>query len=484
LNIVEPILFQAKVQPEAPALCAQGVDVISYGLLAAQMSLIAHRAASLGLKAKDVVALSVDEPLLHAVIILGLTQAGIITLSVAGHPPPPGVKVDAVVSSRPYRFALEAKHFVLDMTWMTGDPAPIATTPFGSEASDKPCRIVLTSGTTGEPKAVALSHAIVAARNARFEFVLGSRLPLISRLYMNTALASAFGFQYLIQMLSRGGTLFFRGDTIPNTLRAFAIYRIEAMVATPATLSQFLDACDRHSVNDVRVDTILTSGSLLPRPLLERIRPRLCSHVITGYGATETAVSVTAPAHRIADIPGAAGYVTPGIRIEIVDEADRALPVGTEGIVRIASELGVNSYIGDPVETARVFRDGWFYPGDLGHLTADNLLVISGRQNEMLNVGGGKIPAEKVEEALMNYEGVREAVAFMATSAVGTDEVWAAVVASEPVDVDKLRAHCSELIPIIFVPAHVVPLERLPMNANGKIDRPQLKQMLLAEGRR
>jgi len=479
MNIIEPILFQAKCQPEAPALCSQGNDVISYARLVGQMASIAGRAMSLGIKRGDIVALSIDEPLLHAATILGLTQAGIISVSVAGQKPPAGLKIDAVISSRPYPFAPQAKHFILDFSWMTLGGSPIETSPFGSLASDKTCRIVLTSGTTGDPKAVALTHAMVMARNARFEYALGNRLSTCSRLYINMGLAAALGYQFLTYILARGGTIFFRGNSIENTLRSFEIFRIDAMLATPTTLAQLLDACDQHSSIEVHVATILSSGSLLPPSLVERVRPRLCSHLITGYGSTETAMSATAPAHRISHTPGAAGYVTPGMRIEVVDEMDRAVPAGVEGIVRISSEFGIDGYIDDPVESAQVFRDGWFYPGDLGSLTSDNLLVISGRQNDVLNAGGGKMAAEKVEAALLTCKGVREAAVFMATSARGVEEVWAAIVSSETVDAESLRAQCRLLIPAVFVPSHIVPLERLPTNTTGKIDRRGLKDIIL-----
>jgi acyl-coenzyme A synthetase/AMP-(fatty) acid ligase len=479
MNIIEPILFQAKCQPEAPALCSQGNDVISYARLVRQMGSIAGRAMSLGIKRGNIVALSIDEPLLHAAIILGLTQAGIISVSVAGHKPPAGLKIDAIISSRPYPFAPEAKHFILDFSWMTLSGSPIETSPFGSLASDKTCRIVLTSGTTGDPKAVALTHNMVMARNARFEYALGNRLSTCSRLYINMGLAAALGYQFLTYMLARGGTIFFRGDSIENTLRSFEIFRIEAMLATPTTLAQLLAACDQHPSIEVHVATILSSGSLLPRTLVERVRPRLCSHLVTGYGSTETAMSATAPAHRISHIPGAAGYVTPGMRIEVVDEIDRAVPAGVEGIVRISSEFGIDGYIDDPIESAQVFRDGWFYPGDLGSLGSDNLLVISGRQNDVLNAGGGKMAAEKVEAALLSCQGVREAAVFMATSEGGVEEVWAAIVSGETVDAESLRAHCRLLMPAVFVPTHIVPLERLPMNTTGKLDRRSLKEIIL-----
>lgn len=478
MNIVEPILYHARRQPEAPALCAQGVDVVSYARLVAQMGAIARRASSVGLRPGSVVALSLEEPLLHAVVILGLTQIGIVTVSVSGHKPPAGLKIDAVISSKSYPFVPEVRHFILDDSWMTMGHSPVVTVPAGAGASDCTCRIVLTSGTTGDPKAVALSHKTVMARNARFEYIAGNRLPVLSRLYVAMGLGAALGFQFLSYMLGRGGTIFFHGDSMENTLRSFEIFRIEAMLATPATLAQLLAVCDKNPSIEVHLDTIISSGSLLPRSLAERVRPRLCSHLITGYGSTETAMSAMAPTHQIAHIQGAAGYVTPGMRFEIVDELDHPVAQGAEGVIRIASEFGVDRYIDDPVESAQVFRDGWFYPGDMGSLRPDGLLVISGRQNAVLNIGGGKMAAERIEAVLLAFKGIDDAAVFMATSPQGVEEVWAAIVSAEPVDEESLRAHCRPSMPLVFVPKHIVPLKALPVNTTGKVDRLRLKEMI------
>ncbi len=480
MNIVEPILYQARHQPEAPALCAQGVDVVSYARLAVQINNVARRAIGCGLKRGSVVALSVDQPLLHSAVILGLSQVGIIPVSVAMHKPPAGLKFDAVISNTNYPFAPAVQHLPLDFSWIIGDGAQVEMSPSGRLANEEVCRIVLTSGTTGDPKAVALTHRMVTARNARFEYVVGNRLARCSRVYMHMGLAAALGYQFLIYILGRGGTVFFRGESIENTLRSFEIFRVEAMLATPTTLAKLLATCDQHPSIEFHLDTILSGGSLLPRALLERVRPRLCSHLITGYGSTETAISATAPAQRIAHIEGAAGYVTPGIRIEIVDEADRPVPAGAEGIVRVASEFAVDRYIDDPIESAQVFRDGWFYPGDLGSLTADSLLIISGRQNAVLNAGGGKMAAEKVEAALTSFKGVSEAAVFMATNKLGVEEVWAGIVCSEKIDSESLRTHCRPRMPAVFVPAHIMTLDTLPMNATGKLDRSRLKETLIA----
>jgi acyl-CoA synthetase (AMP-forming)/AMP-acid ligase II len=164
--------------------------------------------------------------------------------------------------------------------------------------------------------------------------------------------------------------------------------------------------------------------------------------------------------------------------MEIVDDEDRPLPAGSEGIVRIASEFAVDRYVDDPIESKKVFRNGWFYPGDLGSLTSDNLLIISGRQNDVLNAGGGKMAAEKVEAVLTSFKGVNQAAVFMHTSKLGVDEVWAALVAKEAINPESLRAHCRARMPEVFVPAHIVTLDALPMSVTGKLDRQRLKGML------
>jgi acyl-CoA synthetase (AMP-forming)/AMP-acid ligase II len=444
------------------------------------MNNVARRATACGLKRGSVAVLSTDQPLLEAALILGLAQAGIITMSV-GMLPPLGLKIDAVIGATTQPFAPATQHLPLDDSWIMDDGAPVGTTPGVQSEGDDVCRIVLTSGTTGDPKAVALTHQQVMARNARFEYLFGPRLPTLSRIYIGLSLASSLGYYFLPYILGRGGTVFFRGASIENALRMFEVFRVEAMLASPSALAQLVAICDRDPLNAAHFDTILSSGGLLPRSLVERIRPRLCSHLITAYGATETTISATAPAHRIAHIEGAAGYVTPGARIEIVDEANRPVSAGSEGIVRIASEFAIDGYIDDPVESAKVFREGWFYPGDLGSLTTDSLLIISGRQNNILNIGGEKIAAERVEAVLTAFEGVQQAAAFVATNKAGVQEVWAAVVCPETFDAEKLRAYCRAGMPPHFVPAHIENLDVLPMSAMGKVILPRLKEMVAGE---
>jgi acyl-CoA synthetase (AMP-forming)/AMP-acid ligase II len=482
MNIIEPILFQTRYQPEAPALCAPGIDVVSYAKLATRMNIVARRAISVGLKPGNVVALSINDQLLHAIVILGLTQIGIIPVSVAMQRPPPRLKIDAAISNTNYPFAPQARHLPLDFTWVAGDGTPFEARDTRSDG-DQVCRLMLTTGTTGEPKAVALTNKLALARNARFQYLLGNRLPVCSRVFMNVGVATAVGYYFLTYVLGRGGTLFLRGESIESTLRSLGIFRVQAMVTWAGNLPHLLEICDRDPSTAFHVETIFSGGSVLSQTMLDRVRPRLCSHMMCRYGATETGTTASAPAQHIAHIPGAVGYVVPGAAVEIVDESGRCVPRGTEGIVRIANEVAVDRYVDDPNGSAQFFRDGWFYPGDVGSLTTDNLLIISGRENNVLNAGGGKVAAEKIEAVLASYNGVSQAAVVRATSEGGADEVWAAVVCSEKIDPASLRAYCRSRMPAAFIPARVVILDALPINATGKVDRLRLKEMVFRAAR-
>src|SRR5262249_7763794 len=138
------------------------------------------------------------------------------------------------------------------------------------------------------------------------------------------------------------------------------------------------------------IEVLVCAGDVLSRSLSDRLRSRICSHLIAAYGSTEASMSACAHAHEIADTPRAVGFVTPGVTIQIVDQSGTILPPGQEGRVRIKSEYAVDGYFGNPEESSKVFRDGWFYPGDIGSLNSDGLLAVAGREQAVLNLGGDK----------------------------------------------------------------------------------------------
>ena len=155
-------------------------------------------------------------------------------------------------------------------------------------------------------------------------------------------------------------------------------------------------------------------GDVMSRSLSERLRSRICSHVIQAYGSTEASMSTAAHA-RISQIFRALSALScRASPSRSLTRKGTILPPGAEGNVRIKSEYISDGYFRNPEESRLAFRDGWFYPGDLGMLNADGLFIVKGRAQTVLNLGGDKISPEAIELVLSQYPGVIEAAALSA----------------------------------------------------------------------
>jgi acyl-CoA synthetase (AMP-forming)/AMP-acid ligase II len=450
---------------------------MSYARLERSLNNVGRRALAAGLERGDIVALFITDPIVHAVAMLVLTRMGIITLSGRNPRLPPELDIEAVITDNPFPYQAN-RVLQADASWLAGSDDPLDEKHVPRVDPDEICRIVLTSGTTGDAKAVALSHRMVAARIARHQYCFGSRVPYCSRTYCDLGYATSLGFQVVLAMLWRGGMAMLPGGDGPATLRAFGSYNIENIVTSPGGLSQLLRLIEANPDFEPRLETVFSGGSVLPPVLSERVRARLCSNVITAYGSTEASMVATVPAHAVANVPGAAGYVLPGITVEIVNANGQVQLPGKEGVVRIRSDFGVNGYLGDPAETARTFHDGWFYPGDTGYLTPGDLLVISGRSTTILNVGGDKLRPELVEEVLGTHPSVEQSAVLSLPSRLGVEELWAVVVSRGSFDESALRAYCLIRLPSSFVPVRFLTVGALPLSPMGKVERRKLPDLV------
>jgi acyl-coenzyme A synthetase/AMP-(fatty) acid ligase len=484
MNVVEPFLHQCRQNPPAAALCAPGttLNVVSYARLERFINNIGRRALAAGLFPGGTVAIMIKDYILHAATALALARIGIATLSVADLRLPPGLRVDAVMTDvRPPVGTLTVPPMIFaDLGWTEGNGEP-PEERFVAPGGGGVARIVLTSGSTGQPKAIALTHRMSLRRAARFAWVFGVRFAECSRCFTDMGLGSAMSFLLLVHVLSRGGTFFFPGATPMDSVQTFNLYGVQGMLASPGGLSAILKFYDENPAFHSEFHCILSAGSLLRRPLSERVRARLCSNLVVLYGTSETAMVATAPAHAVAETPGAAGYVIPGVGVEIVDAEHRLVMPGAEGSLRISGVTNVDEYMGDPQQTSASFRDGCFYPGDVGRLEG-GLLVISGRDNDVLNLGGDKMRPEAVEDILAAFDAVDQAAVFGMPNSLGVDELWALIVPRAPLDEKQLRAHCEQRLPPACWPAQIITVERLPRNDTGKIERHRLKELALARG--
>ena len=167
-----------------------------------------------------------------------------------------------------------------------------------------------------------------------------------------------------------------------------------------------------------------------------------------------------------------------GIELEIVDSDDNPLEKNEEGLLRIRSPYMADGYDHDSGSADGHYKDGWFYPGDVGRLTGENrLLHVTGRENEILNIGGKKIAPHRLEQFATSQPGVKDAAAFAMPAKSGLDEVWLAVVAEQSVDFKNLNEKYVETFGPTVSPKMIIHVESIPRSESGKIRRPLLKEL-------
>jgi acyl-coenzyme A synthetase/AMP-(fatty) acid ligase len=327
MNIVDPILFQCRYNPSAAAICAPGTSlrIISYGRLAQFIHNVTRAVLAHGVARGDVVAVLINDRILHAVMILALTRLGAITVSARSTTIPKELNVVAAITDLALQIAGTGRTIIADMSWTTGDGKPVADERLFQSGGDDLCRIILTSGTTGGPKGVAFSHRTLIGRVQHYGFAKGNKLSFYSRLYCDLGIATSPGFHYMLYMLSRGGTLFCYEDDPMATVQSLDLYRVQSMIASPHGLAGFLQFYETRTDFQCSLEHVCSTGGLVSKLLSERIRARMTPNLVCSYGATEVSTIATAPAHAIADIPGAVGLVVPGVTVEIVDGDGRAV---------------------------------------------------------------------------------------------------------------------------------------------------------------
>jgi acyl-coenzyme A synthetase/AMP-(fatty) acid ligase len=281
------------------------------------------------------------------------------------------------------------------------------------------------------------------------------------------------GYQTLMSALVLGGAVCFAGAP-EDVLQVIALYHVTHLIAAPFQVRTLLESQARSGLHFPLLRQVLLAGSHIPNSLLAEIRQQICPNVICVYGSTELGPVAYGPASAMRGIEGATGFVMPGEIVEIVDQNGAALPPGQEGIVRIKADH-IDSYFVPTPEDAQIFKDGFFYPGDLGHLTADSLLVITGRTTEVINRGGDKLAPEVIEEVVRMAPAITDAAAF---AVPGTQQIWAAVVSKGPLQTEAVLAFCRQRL-AGMAPDRLIELDRIPRNDMGKIIREDMKQAIM-----
>ena len=344
-------------------------------------------------------------------------------------------------------------------------PFPAITSPFGAH-------IRLTSGTTGVRKKVLLSDAVIASETRRrgdfWEFSKDSVVNAFA-----FALWSGLGY-YIPQAAWRiGATVVFHQTMDPN--RSLLIAGMTHAFFTPATLREFFAASKGEIPRNPHMRVIIGGGAV-PLELYSAVKEKITSHIYTIASSTEVGPWCFTRIEKPEDLRS--HTVLPSTEVQIVDEQENLLPPGQTGAVRVRIN-GVSSYIDHEEASRQFFRNGYFYPGDLGSFDEDGRLTLRGRFTNVINVLGDKVSAEPIEQALQERLAVEEVCVLSIPRGEAGEELHIAIQAPQPIEKDKLEAAINGQI-AGFASAQVHFFPKLPRVGMGKVDRIMLRQQICA----
>jgi long-chain acyl-CoA synthetase len=368
---------------------------------------------------------------------------------------------------------------VLEDLSFKGVPEPIW--PAGAEDGDLGV-ILYTSGTSGRPKGVMLTHANIASNIRQIidwvdidkEFTFLGVLPQFH----------SFGMTALTLLpLTVGAKVVYTARFVPGKIvRLIREHRPTIFIAIPSMFGALLHAKDAKAEDFASVRFMVSGGEPLPRAVFDGFHERFGITINEGYGLTETSpVSNWCRPGEWRE--GSVGAALPGIEQRIVDPRGRVLGPHQDGEVQMRGPNVMRGYYKLPDETAKTFTsDGFFKTGDMGRLDGDGHLFITGRIKEMLIVGGENVFPREIEEVLNRHESVGASGVVGRMDPVRGEVPVAFVELKEGGGFDEtaLKQHCRKSLAGYKVPDTIVRLDALPRNPTGKVMRRELKKMLVA----
>jgi long-chain acyl-CoA synthetase len=339
--------------------------------------------------------------------------------------------------------------------------------------------ILYTSGTTGRPKGVALSHANLSS-NARS----AASVYELDRERWNLAVLP-LSHSYGLVTLNAGAILGSRSVLLrwfnpEAVLEAIARFRVQAMAGVPTMYVYLLNYPDAGRFDTSSMRSWGSGAAPLPLEIVEPFEKKFGGRLLEGYGLTEASPVVSTT--RLSGVRklGSVGQAIPGVTVAILDDADRVLPAGETGEIGVRGPNVMLGYYGLPEETARTLRNGWLHTGDVGRLDTDGFLYVIERKKDLIIRGGFNIYPREVEEILYAHPAVAEAAVVGVRDALMGEEVCAFVVLKEGAvaDAAALIAFCQARLAKYKCPREVRFMPALPKNPVGKILRKELRSSL------
>lgn len=346
--------------------------------------------------------------------------------------------------------------------------------------------LLFTSGSSGEPKGVVLSHRNLLANVNQF----GSRVDLRASDKILGCLPLFHSFGCTVTMwypMIEGVSVV----TYPSPLEVAKLaqlieeYSVSLLLATPTFLRGYLRKATKEQLACLKL--VVTGAEKLPKKVAESFEERFGKPVLEGYGLTETSPVTNAnlpaavrpdgargpilPNHR----PGSVGQFIPGIAVRITDpETNEPLSVNSSGMIWLRGSNIFEGYLNQAEKTASVMKNGWFMTGDLGRLDEDGFLFIEGRLSRFSKIGGEMVPHETVEDLInkaLGHADDERRIAIVGVPDEAKGEALILLSSNPDIDLHDLRTKLvAEGVPALWIPKKIIDVAEIPILASGKLD--------------
>lgn len=468
-NLIGTFRQTCAVHGGRPAVI-DAAGALGFGELGAQVERLAGWLDAHGLRPGDTVAIALADERRHLLTSLALLRLGCPQVSLASHDPP-AFRDELVAKCRVAAIVSEEE---------TAGRAPLIRPDFDAAASpsyragrdlplpdEETVALLLTgSGTTGRSKVVPQTHrsVLLQARTRKTPNDRGTE-------YILSSIEFLYPRKHRLRSAVTGHTSLFRKAElaeVPDICRRFGV---DSLRLSPPQAQALIDIADTARLPEGL--PVFVGGSRISGAMRAAFQRRQTRSLHVEYGATEVGNIAVAGPELHERLPDSVGRPLPGVALEVVDEADRPLPPGVEGLLRIRTPGMATRYLDDEALSARAFRDGWYYGGDRGLLNDEGIVVFGGRADDMMILNSINIFPAEIETLAETFPGVAECAAFPMRSPVHGDIPMLAVVRSGECDLGALMVFCRQRLGI-RAPRKVVDLGALPRSAEGKVLRREL----------